>query len=258
MRALERATLRNARKLRDVTQFCQFNMPIAGTSTTQVALDDGVFEVVNLIRPNQWGAMFQTNPLTGSGVALTAPNKCRFHSMDLQFVFSPQASEIALTQRIVRLWVVKLKPETAQQTLADTEDMTIAGFNDSANAGTKLVYSTATSGGLDTMVKLNPAAFNILAYREMTLSNIMELTGTEEGDTDITSSPAVKRARIHLKLNNKIKAASGGWREMLATNIMPLDRYYVIVKVGGWNLGTSSTNGLNMDTNFFINCTSSN
>lgn len=256
--SLQRQVRRNSTKLKDVTQFCQYTMPVAGTSDTSVTLSDGSFEVIQLIRPNQWGALFQTNPLTGSGSALTAPNKCRFHSMDLQFVFSPTDSEMSLTPRILRLWVVKLRPETAQQTLADTVDMSSTGFNSSANANEDLIYTTATTGGLQTMVKLNPAAFNILAYREMQFANIMELTGVTDEDTDITSRPAVRRCRIKLKLNNKIKATHGSWREMLQTNVMPEDRYYVITHVGGWDNGTSVLNGITMDTNFFINCISSN
>ena len=233
-------------------------MPIAGTAATSSDLSDGTFDVVQLIRPNQWTPLFQTNPLTGSGAALTSPNKCRFHSMDLQFVFSPTDSEIALTPRILRLWVVKLRPETAQQTLADTLDMSSTGFNAAASANTNLIYRSAVDGGYNTMIKYNPSAFNVLAYREMQLANIMELTGTTEDDTDITSAPAVKRARIRLKVHNKLKVNHGGWREMLQTNVMPEDRYYVITHVGGWDGGTSAANGVTMDTNFFISVTSSN
>ena len=233
-------------------------MPLAGTDETTSSLSDGNFEVTQLIRPNQWKPLFQTNPLTGSGAALTSPNKCHFRSMDLQFVFSPTDSELALTPRIVRLWVVKLKPETAQQTLADTLDMSSTGFNASATANQDLIYHTSVNGGYNTMIKFNPSAFRVMAYREMMMANIMELTGTAEDDTDITSRPAVKRCRIRMKVGNKLKVNSGGWREMLQTNVMPEDRYYVITHVGGWDGGTSSANGITMDTNFFINIVSSN
>ena len=256
--SLQRQVRRNATKLKDVTQFSQFYIPLAGTDTTTSSLTDGSFEVTQLIRPNQWGAIFQTNPLTGSGGALTSPNKCRFRSMDLQFVFSPTDSELALTARIVRLWVVKLKAETAQQTLADTLDMTTTGFNSAVAANANYVYDTNVNGGYKTMIKLNPAAFTILGYREFQLANIMELTGTTEDDTDITSAPAIKKCRMKIKLSNLLKVNHGGWREMLQTNVMPEDRYYVMTHVGGWDGGTSAANGVTMDTNFFINVVSSN
>ena len=58
--------------------------------------------------------------------------------------------------------------------------MSTAGLNGVAN-GT-LYWNSFVDGGFATMVKFNPAAFRIHAYREFTLANIVQETPQAEGD----------------------------------------------------------------------------
>ena len=166
-------------------------------------------------------------------------------------IFSPKNSTTALTPRIIRVYVLSLKKETAQETLAGTGGMNTAGLN-GAEPGV-YTYVTNTDGGLPTMVKFNPAAFNIHAYREFTLANIMQETASVEDDDVPTTNTidALKRCRIRLKSNTKIKPPTGTWKEMSETDLMPLDRKYLVVHVGGWD--GDQDNQVHMDTNIVVN-----
>lgn len=263
--SLQRQVRRNANKLKETTQHVQYSIPLAGTAEITSALTDGSFDCFPLMRPNQWGAIFQTNALTGAGNALTAPNKVRLTRMDLQMVFSPADSLASLTPRIVRVWVVKLKKETANQVLEATVGMSGTGINSHvANHPGDLFYTTPAHGALQTMVKLNPAGFDICAYREFTLANIVEETiltpGGEAGEnTPVTNTlDALKRVRIHFKMNNVLKVAMGSWREMEQPDVMPEDKYYLLTHVGGFGGGELNVNAVRMDTNIVIQGRSSN
>ena len=263
--SLQRQVRRNANKLKEVTQHVQYSIPLTGTTEITSALTDGAFDCYSLVRPNQWGPIFQTNALTGAGNALTAPNKVRLTRMDLQMVFSPGDSLATMTPRIVRVWVVKLKPETANQTLEATVGMSGTGINAHvANHPGDLFYTTPAHGALQTMVKLNPAAFNIMAYREFTLANTLEETivtpGGELGENNPLSNTfdALKRVRIHMKISNVLKVAMGSWREMEAADVMPNDRYYLLTHVGGFGGGELNINAVRMDTNIVVQGRSSN
>lgn len=262
--SLQRQVRRNANKLRETTQHVQYTIPLAGTAETTSALTDGNFDCFPLMRPNQWGAIFQTNALTGAGNALTAPNKVRLTRLDLQMLFSPADSLATLTPRVVRVWVVKLKPETASQVLEATVGMSSTGINAHVtNHPGDLFYTTTAHGALETMVKLNPAAFHICAYREFTLANVIEETiltpGGDVDNTPVTNTEnALKRVRIHMKMNNVLKVAMGSWREMEQPDVMPSDKYYLLTHVGGFGGGELNANAVRLDTNIVIQGRSSN
>jgi len=55
------------------------------------------------------------------------------------------------------------------------------------------------------------------------------------------------------RMGNMIKPVKGPALELDEADLMPNDRYYVVVHVGGWAGGTSALNGVRMDTNFTLN-----
>lgn len=236
---------------KESTQYAQFStVPENAAGATGLPLPDGDFNVSCLIKPAGWNPIFQSWVITGENAAFT-PNKMKITSCDLQFVFSPKNSTTALTPRIVRVWLLKLKKETAMETLQASNQMTSAGFN---ALDDKYVYKTTTGGGLDTMVKFNPAAFDVKQYREFTVANIIQETADDLGDTDVgvtNTADALKRVRMFHTMGNEFKVPQGGVRAMTEADVMPLDRWYVVTHVGGF--GADGDNQVRMDTNWFLN-----
>lgn len=254
---------RSVRQLqKEAVSYAQFAIPLEGIPTlptidTSAIMPLGDFFITPLTVPKYWKPIFQTDALTGAatGVTTLAPNKVKMLNFDLQLTFSPTDSLVALTPRIMRVWVLKLRKETAQDTLQQTDNMTTAGFNTSANRDENIVYRTALDGGLPTMVKFNPAALKVLAYREFQLQNIMEETANvdPDDDTSITSRPPIKRVRIKVPAGNELKPASGSFKEMEPLDVMANDRYYLCVNHGGWAVDDAATNGVYCDSNLFVN-----
>ena len=104
------------------------------------------------------------------------------------------------------------------------------------------------------MVKFNPAAFRLHAYREFTIANIMEETSvTEPEDLNVAvtnTKDALKRVRLRLQCGNKLKPPTNTWKSMTENDIMPEDRKYLITHVGGWD--NDGDNGIHMDTNICV------
>lgn len=239
---------------KEASQYAQFETrPEGAGGGTGLSLIDGSFHVSALVRPNAWHPIFQTGTLTGANTTFTV-NKMKVTSADLQFVFSPTDSELALTPRVVRVWVLKLKKETAMDVLAETAQMSTAGLNAQVAANNDLVHRSTLGGGLYTMVKFNPAAFDIKHYREFTVANILQETGVPEEDDNLTNTKdALKRVRMRVPMGNELKVPKGGVLELGELDTMPNDRWYVVVNVGGFDGGTSALNSIRMDSNWTLN-----
>lgn len=254
MVSLQRQLTATKNKLRDRAQWSQWELPLEPSSLgTSLDLTNGEFYVVGLTRPAAMTGLFQS--VTGGGtippIPAIASNIAHYKSWDIQMIFSPKNSLTALTPRIIRVYVLSLRNETAQDTLANTGGMNTTGLN-AATAGV-YTHVTNSDGGLPTLVKFNPAAFKIHAYREFTLANIVQETAQplEDEDVPITNTTdALKRCRIRLKSNTKIKPPQGTWREMTEPEIMPTDRKYLVVHVGGW--AADQDNQVHMDTNIVV------
>ena len=253
--SLQRQLDRTKNKLKDRAKWSQWSLPLEPVSAgNQFELVDGQFYVCGLTRPAAQEAIFQS--LAGDGqippIIPIAPNIAHYKSCDIQMLFSPKNSTTALTPRIVRVFVLSLKKETAQDTLQGTGGMNTTGLN---NAPTGVyTHVTNSDGGLPTMVKFNPASFRIHAYREFTIANIMQETASlvEDEDVAVTNTfNALKRCRIRFRTNTKIKPPQGTWREMTESEIMPLDRKYLVVHVGGW--AGDQDNAVVMNTNITWN-----
>jgi hypothetical protein len=107
------------------------------------------------------------------------------------------------------------------------------------------------------MCKLNPAAFKIHHYREFTLANIMQETAVPDEDTAVTNTfNQLKRMRMFLQCGNHLKPPQGKWSQISEGEVMPLDRKYLIVHVGGW--ANDEDNQVRMDTNIISTITTTN
>lgn len=235
-------------------QYAQYFLPLedgSGPDNAQIDLPDGTFYVNPLMRPSD----FASNPVFQATATSDEPNKCIVKNFDIQAVFSPKNSLTALTPRIIRVWTVSLRKETAQETLAGTSQMSSAGLNAAPNG--KYYKNTFVDGGLATMCKLNPASFKIHHYREFTLANIMQETAVPDEDTALTNTfNQLKRMRIHLQCGNHLKPPQGKWSQIAEGEVMPLDRKYLIVHVGGW--ANDGDNAVRMDTNIVTTITTTN
>ena len=231
--SLQKQNQRLYNKVRDRAQYAQFFVPLddpdAGTNGSQVTLPNGTFYSTDLVKPNGFAAIFQSTSTT------TLSNKFQFRGYDIQLLFSPKNSEVSLTPRIVRVYVLGLRHETAARTLNETNQMTSTGLDQAPQNEYHRI--TNSDGGLATLVKFNPAAFKIYAYREFLMGNILNETdqALEEGNQPSANlGDPIKRARIHLKMSNKLKTATESWRNIAPNQLMPMDRRFLVVHVGGW------------------------
>jgi len=242
-----------SRITKEASQYAQFELlPEGSGGGTGINLNTGDFFCSCLTRPANWKPIFQAGPLTGATTTNTV-NKLKMTSADLQFVFSPTNSELPLTPRIVNLYLIKLRKETAMDVLSETTQMSSAGLTAANN---DVVHKSTVAGGAFTMIKWNPASFHVLQHRQFTVANIVQETAVApaEGDVSITNTyDALKRVRMIQKMGNELKAPKGTVLEMNEIDTMPNDRYYVVVHVGGWQGGTSAPNGVRMDTNWCLN-----
>lgn len=271
--SLQRQVRANKRAVQGNRTRAQWTMNLEGSEApnlTHMELADGQFYVNALVRPGGWVPLFQTIGTRsalpqGQGTGVM-PTQIRLNSINLDLIFTPKNSLVALTPRIVRVWVLKLKPETAQQTLVATGGMSTIGLNavaspDNDNYG-KFVYTTTLNNvevegdGLYTQVRFNPACFDIKAYREFTVANIMEETAVTDENEAVTGSisQVLRRTKMHVKCGNAlIKSAQGGFRGLNELEIEPLDRYYLCVHVGGF--AGDGDNQLEMNSNIMVNTT---
>jgi len=249
--SLQRQLTATKSKLRDRAQYAQYFCPIeqgTGSDASQIELTDNLFYVNNLMRPSSWTSIFQA----AGNNETNQSNKCIVKNFDIQLVFSPKNSLTPLTPRIIRCYLVSLRKETAQEVLNATNNMSTAGLNATANG---LYYkNTFVNGGLATMVKFNPSAFRLHAYKEFTIANIVEETSvTEPEDLNIAitnTKDALRSFRFRLNCGNKLKPPTNTWKAMTENDIMPEDRKYLITHVGGWN--ADGDNGIHMDTNICV------
>lgn len=241
--SLQRQVTAVKQKAKDRAMYAQFYAPPAGgagVGSSEIPLANGEFYVNNLVRPNDWLPLFQTN------AEAVDSNKARLLNCDLQLIFSPKNSLTALTPRIVRVWIVSLRKETAAKTLSQTAQMSSTGLNAAANG--IFYWNTFTDGGLPTMVKLNPSCFKIHRYREFTVANIVQETAVADEDTGITNTGnALKRVRMKIPTGNFLKAATGVWKNLTEGQVEHTDRKYLLVHTGGW--ANDGDNQVIMDSN---------
>jgi hypothetical protein len=85
----------------------------------------------------------------------------------------------------------------------------------------------------------------------------MQETATPDDDVAVTNTfNALKRMRIFLKCGNHLKPPQGKWSQIAEGEVMPLDRKYLLVHVGGWD--NDGDNAVRMDTNIVTTVTTTN
>ncbi|AXQ65522.1 MAG: hypothetical protein [Circular genetic element sp.] len=251
---------RQVKELRkDTTTHAQWTMPLEGEGDNNVELPDGQFYVSSLMRPFAWQPLFQTTIAggipTAPGVYFTA-QRARVNSMNFSFVFSPQDSLLPLAPRMVNFYILKLKDETASDVLQKTDGMSTSGLNTAAAANANLVLRDDVAGGLSTMIRWNPAAFEIRYQKTLKIANIVNETIIPEGDVPINNtSDALRRIHFNVKMGNVLKPATGVWKQMNESDIFPNDRYYIVVHVGGFSGGAANANGVAMSALQVVNTT---
>jgi len=235
---------------RRTSTHAQWTLPLEGETGNGTDLVDGAFYVSSMVRPFAYDGLFQTTILGGEpiGAAYITAQQCRLNSATFSVVFSPSVSVTPLTPRMINFYILKLKEETASDVLQKTGGMSTAGLNTAAAANSNIVLREDVGGGLSTMIRWNPAAFDIKYQKTLTLANIVQETAVPETNVAITNTrDALRRFHFNIKMNTLLKPASGTWKEMNEPDVFPSDRYYMVVHVGGFAGDDSPINGVRMD-----------
>lgn len=243
---------------RDTTTHAQWTMPLEGQSGNSVDLTDGDFWVSSLIRPASYQPLFQTTLAGGIPVGASSftSQKARLNSMNFSFVFSPTDSLAPLAPRMINFYVLKLKSETASDVLQKTSGMSTAGLNTAAQLSADIVLRDDVAGGLSTMIRWNPAAFEIRYQKTFKIANIVNETIVPDEDVAITNThDALRRFHFKIKMGNILQPAVGTWKQMNELDIFPNDRHYIVVHVGGFTGGPTNINSVTMSALQVVNTT---
>jgi hypothetical protein len=241
------------KKQRSTRQYCQFSKKIEDIDLP-FQTQSG-FQVENLIDPAGWVGLFQANNEVENA------NKLTVKSMSMELYFRVANSLLPCTPKIMTVFLVKLREETAIELLNDTGQLSSAGFGVNANDG---VYFEKVTMGLteDALVKLSPAAFRIVKVKKFQIQNIIEDTAVIDEDTSVTSvAGTYKRFTWNIKMGNNLKTSAGKkWSEMSPLDIAVKDRLYLIVHQGGAGalLPPETDNGVNLSGNIIFQCRGTN
>lgn len=231
IRALAKETKHLKKMVKDNRKWAQYELNSGNT-----ALVNGQWHVTTLINPTEWNPRFQAND------AIAENTKVNLHSIDVQLYYRPTDSLVPLTAKMVTVYLLKLRRETALQTLEDSAQMTSVGWNDTTNPMNTKYWNTQNIGlSYEALPQLNNGAFKVLGKREFQVQNIIQNTAatsvtTEEAPDVAVTTPqgTFKRCHFHIKVNNLIKSGiQENWKQMGSGDIMPHDRYYIVTHVGG-------------------------
>ena len=70
---------------------------------------------------------------------------------------------------MINFYILKLKKETASDVLQKTGGMSTTGLNTAAATDSNIVLREDVGGGLSTMIRWNPAAFDIKYQKTLTI-----------------------------------------------------------------------------------------
>lgn len=208
----------------------------AGNTT----LANGKWHIRPLLVPANWTQQFQASN------ELDSNQNVQCYSCNIQLFHRPTDSLIPLTMKFVTIYVVKLKRETALQTLEDTAYMSTpagntTGFNDATIKGR--LWETQPIGLTnECFPSLNRDCFTVIKKKQFKIQNIVQLTAatdltTEEfPDVPVTTPPfTFKQTNMYLKASNTIRSGRGDktWKVMTEDELDTMDRYYLLTHVGG-------------------------
>lgn len=236
------------------TQYTTFGIPQQPITLTTPNTVVPTFQVFRLTEPANWLPIFSTDQ------RVLDQRKACIKGYNLHIKLSPTNSLVTLTQADVQMWLVKLKPESSQQLLIDTNNLDQLSI---AQAPQGLYwYCNLNDSGYWDHVRLNPKYFDIKAYRFRSLQNIMQETETIDEDVDVTSPSNVKKfLSIKHRCSTVIENVRGdprllapeqlteSWSVMDEQQVMPNDRYYLITHVGGY---ASQANSVDLQANWTV------
>ena len=222
------------KKVKDNRQWAQYEVNAGAT-----ALNNGKWHIRELVNPADWSGRFQSTD------NLAENSKVNLHSLYLQLYYRPTDSLIPLTAKMITVYLVKLKKETALQTLEQTAQMTTpsatTGFNDVDNKNR--LWDTQDIGlSFESLPVLNKGCFKIIKKRSFQVQNIIHNTAATDGTVEAFPDVAVttpngtyKPVNMYIKCNNLIKSGRGdkSWKEMGTGDLEVGDRYYLLTYVGG-------------------------
>lgn len=221
------------KNVKDNRKWAQYELNAGGAT-----LENGKWRITSLVDPSQWAARFQANDEIANNT------KVNLHSIDVQLYYRPTDSVIPLTAKLVTVYFLKLRKETALQTLEDSAQMTTAGWNQTPlDDHMKNKYWNTQDIGLsyEALPTLNKGAFKVLGKRQFQVQNIIQNTAATSAGSELAPDVAVttpqgtfKRCHFHIKVKNLIKSGIlSSWKSMGEGDIQPLDRYYIATHVGG-------------------------
>lgn len=216
------------------------------------SISEPTFNLFPLTTPNEWYPIFSTDQ------RVLDQKKAKILYYNLYSKISPQQSEGTLTQADVQIWLIKLRPESAQQFLEDTNDFSVTALMN-AQPG-RYWWCTTNDAYYYDYVKLNPKYFDIKAYKFCSLQNIVQETETVDDDVNVTNPSFVRKfVNIYQKTNNTIVNVKGdnrllapdtvtnSWATMDEEQTSISDRYYLLTHVGGY---ASDANGVRLTGNW--------
>ena len=227
----------------------------AGNTT----LTNGAWHIRSLVEPTQWVSQFQSTD------KLDSNQNVQLYSCNIQLFHRPTDSLIPLTMKFVTVFLVRLKRETALQTLEDTAYMTTptatTGFNDSNNKA-RLWETQAIGATHEVFPSLNRDCFQIIKKKQFKIQNIIQLTAAtsataeEFPDVAVTTPPfTFEQTNMYMKASNTIRSGRGdkAWKEMAEDDMDTMDRYYLLTHVGGFGSTETLEDGNTLDQG--IRCT---
>lgn len=229
---LRRRMFKLERKVRSNRQWGTYELNAGNT-----VLTNGAWHIRSLVEPTQWISCFQATD------KIDKNQNVQLYSCNIQLFHRPTDSLLPLTMKFVTVYLVKLKRETALQTLEDTGQMTTpsatTGFNNTTNK--KHLWDTQDIGlSFEAFPELNRGCFQVIKKKQFKIQNIIQLTaGTDpadSGDVAVTTPPfTFKQTDMYMRCYNTIRSGRGDkpWKDMAEEDLDPMDRYYLLTHVGG-------------------------
>lgn len=242
------------RKQNATRQYAQYTFAMDNVELG-LASNNG-WSVEKLVQPTTWGGKYQASNEVNNA------NKITVRNLRMELYFSPTDSLLPLTPKIITVFLVKLRPETAMDLLNETNNMSSAGFGDIANSNK--YWHTQTIGlSYPTIASISPGAFDVVKVKRFQVQNIVQETAVSpETDVNVTTPAGTYRRFVwYLRMGNLIKsAASNKWKDLTAEEIAIKDRLYLIIHQGGSGtvLPPEEDNGVSMGGVAMFSCRGTN
>ncbi|AXH78538.1 MAG: hypothetical protein [Circular genetic element sp.] len=214
------------------------------------------WSVEKLVQPSDWEGKFQASTEVANA------NKITVRNLRMELYFSPTDSILPLTPKIITVFLVRLRPETAMDLLNETAQMSSAGFGSNDNEN-KYWHTQDIGLSYPTIASISPGAFDVIKVKRFQVQNIVQETAvTAETDTAVTTPAGTYRRFVwYHRMGNLIKSsASNKWKDLDSDEIAIKDRLYLIIHQGGNGsvLPPEDDNGVSMGGVAMFSCRGTN